>query len=127
MSTWINIAEAVYPIGSIYMSFSNVSPANLFGGSWEQITDRFLLSSSGAGNTGGEATHVLTEPEMPKHQHDVAYQERDNTGDVTAWGASMVQGVCNYNWHGYTDHRGNSQPHNNMPPYITIFCWRRIS
>ena len=62
----------IYPVGSIYMSVNSTSPASLFGGTWEQLKDRFLI---GAGNsyevnaTGGEATHTLTIDEMPKHSH----------------------------------------------------------
>lgn len=75
-----NILNTVYPIGSIYMSIESTSPASLFGGTWERITGKFLLSatdngSSGAeqaaGNTGGEAAHKLTSAEsgIPAHSH----------------------------------------------------------
>ena len=46
----------IYPVGSIYMSTNNTSPAVLFGGKWEQIKDRFLLCSGNTyknGTTGG--------------------------------------------------------------------------
>lgn len=46
----------LFPIGSIYTSISSTSPATLFGGTWEQIQGRFLLSASSsysAGGTGG--------------------------------------------------------------------------
>lgn len=52
------IAEAklaAWPIGSIYMSVSSTSPASLFGGTWERISDCFLLGASSsfpAGATG---------------------------------------------------------------------------
>ena len=36
--------DMIYPVGSIYMSVSNTSPETLFGGTWEQIKDRFLLA-----------------------------------------------------------------------------------
>lgn len=77
------VLEAVYPIGAIYISENNTSPATLFGGTWEQITDTFLLaagSSYTAASTGGAASvsytpagsvqnHKLTTSEMPKHSH----------------------------------------------------------
>lgn len=79
------IIDAMYPVGSIYMSVNNVSPATFFGGTWEQITDRFLLcagSNHAAGTTGGAETdqittggtvggHSLTTAEMPQHWHYV--------------------------------------------------------
>lgn len=53
--------DSIYPIGSIYMTTVNVNPTSLFGGAWEQIEDKFLLSSGNkyqAGSTGGSETHT---------------------------------------------------------------------
>lgn len=55
-----------YQVGSIYMSVNSTSPAMLFGGSWAQIQDGFLIaagSTYNAGGTGGEAAHN----NMPPH------------------------------------------------------------
>ena len=67
------ILDFVYPIGAIYISVSSTRPEVLFGGTWEEIQGKFLLSrSSGhaAGSTGGEETHTLTAAEMPAHTHN---------------------------------------------------------
>ena len=40
-----SVIDMVYPVGAIYMSVNNTNPGNLFGGTWEQIKDRFLLSA----------------------------------------------------------------------------------
>lgn len=72
------IAEAklaAWPIGSIYMSVNSTSPANLFGGTWERISDTFLFAASSsypAGSTGGEFTHKLTQSELPNYSLSVA-------------------------------------------------------
>lgn len=61
---------AMYPIGSIYMSLSNVSPATFIGGTWEQIEDTFLLAAGtnySVGDTGGKAEYVADD--MPAHTH----------------------------------------------------------
>ena len=66
--------NAVYPVGSIYMSVNSTSPSSLFGGTWVQLKDRFLLGAGdtySAGATGGAATHTLTAAEMPGHTHTV--------------------------------------------------------
>ena len=34
----------LYPICSIYLSVTETNPSSLFGGTWEQIKDKFLLS-----------------------------------------------------------------------------------
>jgi hypothetical protein len=59
-----------YPVGSIYMSVNSTSPAELFGGTWEEIAGgRVLMGQSddyAAGTTGGSATHTHT---GPAHTH----------------------------------------------------------
>jgi hypothetical protein len=64
----------MYPVGSIYMSVSSTSPATLFGGTWEQIQDTFLLAAGTtytAGTTGGSSSHILTTDELPSHTHGI--------------------------------------------------------
>ena len=115
----------VYPVGSIYMSVNNVDPGTLFGGTWEQIQDTFLLaagSSYTAGDTGGEATHTLTVDEMPSHNHTVS--RGTNTGS-TEWG------LVRYNTQNSSAdttriaNTGGGEPHNNMPPYLVVYMWKR--
>lgn len=66
------VLEAVYPVGAIYLSTNSTSPSTLFGGTWVQLKDTFLLSAGDtytAGDTGGEATHTLVTKELPSHAH----------------------------------------------------------
>lgn len=68
------IIDMIYPVGSIYISANETSPSALFGGTWEQIKDKFLLSAGdtyGAGTTGGEAAVKLTAAQsgIPAHSH----------------------------------------------------------
>ena len=70
------LLDFTHPVGSLYWSTDSTSPATLFGGTWEAITDKFILAAGSlytAGDTGGEATHTLTIDEMPKHTHKVRY------------------------------------------------------
>lgn len=64
-----HLIDLIHPIGCIYLSMSGVSPALLFGGVWEQLTDTFLLCSTESGVMGGSKTHKLTVDEMPSHTH----------------------------------------------------------
>lgn len=50
--SYINLGQVVYPVGSIYMSYTGTSPASLFGGNWTAITGRFLYCNNGI-STGG--------------------------------------------------------------------------
>ena len=47
------LLDYIYPVGSIYMSMQAADPALLFGGSWQAITDAFLLPAAQSGQTGG--------------------------------------------------------------------------
>ena len=71
-----NLAKAInaYPVGAIYISGNNTSPAYYFGGTWEKIEDKFLLAAGStytAGDTGGAETVTLTTATMPKHRHQI--------------------------------------------------------
>lgn len=129
----INIAELVYPIGAIYMSTVETSPQTLFGfGTWEQIQDTFLLAAGAtytAGSTGGEATHTLTESEIPAHRHKISYPNSGGEyGDANigypsssnvkkTWAAELCK----------TESVGGGAAHNNMPPYLAVYCWQRTA
>lgn len=100
-----------YPVGSIYMSMSATNPAELFGGTWEQIAQGRCLIGAGtgtdsrsesktfaAGATGGEYNHVLTVGEMPSHNHSASassnttgsHNHKWRTHDGTLTGQYMV-------------------------------------
>ena len=83
-----SLVDTIYPVGSIYMSVSNVSPSTLFGGTWEQIEDTFLLASGTSysnGDTGGSATVTLTENQMPSHTHTQNAHHHGNTASGWKW------------------------------------------
>lgn len=95
-----SIVDLVYPVGSVYMSVNSTSPATLFGGTWEQIQDSFLLSAGStytAGNTGGSASHTHTtgdhkltanESGMPSHGHaDTFSVDEKSAISITSSGA----------------------------------------
>ena len=132
-----NLINLIYPVGSIYMSVNNVSPASFLGGIWEQIKDRFLLaagSSYSAGSTGGEATHTLTTNEMPEHEHQNWYTWSGSPSVGGNWKINMtlttVGGIGKWtHTSGLADAAltGGGAAHNNMPPYLTVYIWKRIS
>lgn len=132
---WSTLLDKLWPVGSIYQSSSSTSPASLFGGTWEQIKDQFILAAGdtyAAGSTGGEATHKLTDAEMPRHAHNIAKGAKnpDETGtkfeiyDAYQSESSIAEG---YYWTATTLFAGNSKPHNNMPPYVAMYIWKRIA
>lgn len=127
------ILDNVYPVGSIYMSVNSTNPKNLFGGTWEQIQGKFLFgmnSSYPAGSTGGEITHRLTAAEMPTHAH---YMASGNAGGDSTWtpdaGLYLVDSVTSdkTTWWAQIgmNNAGGSEAHNNMPPYLSVYIWKR--
>ena len=135
------VGNELYPVGSIYMSTENTSPASMFGGTWEQILGKFLLSSDDVltngiittvgsyhvNDSGGEATHTLTVNEMPRHSHSTWMS------DGTETNPPLQDRIPLFAWskHGQisldTASSGGGQAHNNMPPYLVVYCWKRIS
>lgn len=64
--------KLIYPVGSLYWSSNSTNPAELFGGTWTPIKDKFVWAKGDndtVNATGGEKTHTLTTAEMPSHTH----------------------------------------------------------
>lgn len=117
-----------YPVGSVYISTIPTSPAQLFGGSWEQLQNRFLLGAGDsytAGSTGGAATHTLTEDEMPSHNHWGVYRPDWYPHGETGQASGVSNGASNNQL--FTDKAGGGGAHNNMPPYLVVYMWKRVA
>lgn len=140
--TYVSLLDFIYPVGSIYMSVNSADPGSLIGGTWERIKDRFLLSAGdayAAGNTGGSAKATL-----PSHTHTFGsggYQmwgaksgkgstEPGNqiSGDKKYYAAATGGSTSNYKWLESVDSKGVSDVSQaNMPPYLAVYVWKRIS
>lgn len=125
----------VYPVGAFYFSASSDNPATLFGGTWTQIKDTFILAAGTkykAGTTGGEATHTLTAPEMPNHYHDeyVGNDGGDSSAPSGYIGWPSISSVSDKTWFAKlakTSGAGGGAAHNNMPPYLAAYVWQRTA
>lgn len=141
------LIDIVYPVGAIYISTVNTSPKTLFNvGEWQQIKDRFLLAAGdtyAAGSTGGEAKHKLTYAELPSTSGDIVMHGATTGTQVAGVGGCFTPAVkVNNRYLGRQDltnsgadsiykirysNGGNDEAHNNMPPYLTVYMWKRIS
>ena len=149
-----SIVDMVYPIGSIYMSVNSTSPQTLFGGTWEQIKDTFLLATGDTyanGSTGGSATVTLTSAQsgLKAHGHgmDHNHNHRHNLNKdfSTGSGGSTSAYITSSNRKTSTQYTGYdstasskkttdnntasnaSEAHENMPPYLTVYMWKRTA
>lgn len=102
----------IYPIGSIYLSAISTNPQILFG--------------------FGEAEHILTVNEMPKHTHrfktdinspDYNVTWPEWTEYTTGWAQESNETESPAS---QVTYNGGDQPHNNMPPYLTVYMWKRV-
>lgn len=127
-----DLLNLIYPIGSVYMSVNNVSPATFIGGTWEQIKDKFLLSAGdtySAGDVGGNATH--------KHLSPMTWYENggSNIGTTNLYGFDKVYdrdfyGIANqkieYN-RTLEKLAYRTSTESNMPPYLAVYMWKRTA
>ena len=135
------------------MSTVNTNPSTLFGGTWEQIKDTFVLAAGDtyeAGATGGEATHTLTSNEMPSHRHTFTGTAASHSHSLTrpavsqinngavkgvTTGSAWVEGLdlsssissTSITPSGTISNTGRGQAHNNMPPYLVAYMWKRTA
>lgn len=153
ISTAVSAAKAqakldAHPVGSYYWSNDSTSPATLFGGTWEALPAGYTLIAQGSGSDSfgsftytagqkyGERMHKLTTDEMPPHEH----QERMTTTDgnsnplVNLETSGNLSGATVPQRFGYSNHAtdtvntvsaGGNKPHNNIPPSIACYGWRR--
>lgn len=132
----------VYPVGSIYMSVNETSPASLFGGTWEQLKDRFLLGAGGSyalGSMGGSATQRLTDPaQNARHTHSSGNTNKNgnigfHASDDSANGQEANFAVTYELISDRTDlgimvsYSGEGAPFDIMPPYLAVYMWKRVA
>ncbi|MGI6155834.1 MAG: phage baseplate protein, partial [Enterococcus lemanii] len=131
------LVNMFYPVGSIYTSMNSTNPATLFGGTWQQIIDRFLYCTDNSNNTGG--SRKISVNQLPSHEHDF----RDYTF-TWHWGETYAStyhvyadaicrgGASNNNYlhtqphvHNGTAAAGSGEDY--MPEYITVYAWWRVA
>lgn len=126
----INV-NLIYPIGAVYISINSTNPSNIFGGSWERIKGKMLIGVDEAdtdfkqsGLSGGEKEHTLTIDESAPHSHILGTSTQNPSGSYDI--AVNAKGFSN-NLNVSTSSTGGGQPHNNMPPYYTVYIFVRTA
>ena len=138
-------ARACFPVGTILMTTENVNPSTYIGGTWVALNDVFLLAASEthpAGETGGAEEIALTTSQLPSHQHYVINMAKADAGQspdyqhtvarydrTTSWDDTHYQlnGNSSAANAGLSSLTGSGLPHNNMPPYLAVYVWRRTA
>lgn len=151
--TQAQIIDLIYPVGSPYISFNSTDPSTLFGGTWEQIKDRFLLAAGDtyqAGDTGGSAdavavSHTHTQAAHSHGTGDSSHKNfpassatiyNDNADLMSGSGQAYPYSKGQSTWANRTttssvspkiNSAGESGTGKNMPPYLTVYMWRRTA
>lgn len=124
----------IFPVGYVYMSVDPTNPEYFFGGKWEQIKDMFLLGAGDtyeAGTTGGSATHKhsLTSgwANINSNGKTILYQYKTGTSwkaNYQVVGSSGSSSSTSYS--DVTTLGGTTDAGSNLPPYLTVYMWKRI-
>ena len=138
----------VYPVGSIYMNATNsTNPSSLLGfGTWVSFGAGRMPIGIDSGDsdfnnqeeTGGAKTHTLTTSEMPSHNHSMTIAGGGSSAFYIhpTYGSSFAQGDVNGSVSSYPfitmpsaviGNTGGGASHNNMPPYIVVYMWKRTA
>ncbi len=126
------------------MSETNTNPGTLFGGTWTQIKDRFILAAGDVyhnGDTGGSADAVVV-----NHTHKCKeYAQYPGWGDTAnirsrtlvhieqdGHSVQYDDGIRQHTtdfWGGVTSEAtdGESGVGKNMPPYLVVYMWKRTA
>lgn len=134
--SWINLLNIVYPVGSIYVSTVNVSPASIVGGNWSQVQNAVLRATTngGAGYIGSD-THTMTTDEMPSHTHPInwGWNGGEYSGGSNDW-CIVLQNRSQSSGTGTTTdpnnaiaYSGNSQAFSIIQRSYNVYIWYRIS
>lgn len=140
-----------HPVGSYFITEEDRNPAKILelGGvsTWVKLEGRVLLGASSTypvGSEGGEATHKLSQNELPKVSGGVSQHGSEKGGflyngtgvcSVGITNQNAYYSVANLNVCGTGAHSGgtfsinfgNDQPHNNLQPYRSAYIWRRTA
>ena len=140
-SAWNTYLNLIYPVGSVYFSYTSTSPADRFGGTWSQLSgDRYIRAStnvtaSGSNSAshshgaGSYAAKIVPQAGGNKYTHyalsstsswrgDYALALTDSWLDTPA--VNMVNGVTVFG-------TSSSTSVTITPKYQDLYCWRRTA
>lgn len=121
------VSDCPYDVGDILETKNSTNPSQRWPGTEWTAIETFLLGASethAVNSTGGEETHRLAVSEMPAHTHFVNIYSQDS-GSTSGGFVNYKNTVSGSQYMANTT--GGSQPHNNMPPYTTVYIWERTA
>ena len=141
-----SIKSAMYPVGSVYITYNNVDPGTFLGGTWVQFGQGRTLIGQGTGNDGSTSMSFTTAGDTGGKYKSTHYHVTSFGWDMNAFYAGKPDGAKNGDYNrtsvipnGYIINAGSSQTSqsrlnwtddrtiSNVQPYIVVFFWRRTA
>lgn len=144
-----DLPQKIFPVGSIYISVTNTNPSSFLGGTWVAFgqgrtlvgVDTSQSEFNTVQKTGGAKTVTLTTSQIPSHTHSLETEFDDseivvmrpgpgndgNNVNVSEGATSSMSYRRAQTLSKNTKSSGSGQAHNNMPPFVTVYFWRRVS
>lgn len=142
---YVNLGQIIYPVGSVYISYTSTSPASLFGGNWTAITGHFPYFNNGTSTGGSNSPHTHNfkftyfpfylglgcgwnqQPDKtlftfgPKETTTKKdSQDIRQTNSAVGEGVKNVKTVC-------IEKQVTTSDTSHLPAYQTFYAWRRTS
>lgn len=150
-SIYSNFLLAAHPVGSIYQTISPENPAVTFGGgTWERIENRFIMGASDtypAGSTGGSTAHeheyklefmwrlgaLVGYPTAAIATYNYKTQSWNNNNKKVNDGQYTLANDGFSSTYGEKPGgetysvTGNTASSSSIPPYYSVYIWRRVA
>ena len=145
-----SIKSAMYPVGSVYITYNNVNPGTFLGGTWERFGQGRTLVGEGTGNDGSTSMSFTANNTGGKYNHNHIYgiklneyySATSNLG-VRKPDGSWQGGIKDGTGHAYFNNcsqaankelntdtykiESNTSNSGTIQPYIVVFFWRRTA
>lgn len=139
------IKSAMYPVGSVYITYNNVNPGTFLGGTWERFGQGRTLVGEGTGNDGSTSMSFTTAGDTGGKYKSTHYHVTSFGWDMNSFYAGKPDGAKNGDYNrtsvipnGYIVNANSSATSqsrlnwtddrtiSNVQPYIVVFFWRRL-
>ena len=145
-----SIKSAMYPVGSVYITYNNVNPGTFLGGTWERFGQGRTLVGEGTGNDGSTSMSFTANASGGSYSHshiygikvneyygsnanirvrksDGSWQDGAKDGaEYAIFNNSNQAGNKKLNTMTYKI-ESNTSNSSAMQPYIVVYFWRRTA
>lgn len=123
---WVNLLDIVYPVGSLYFTNNDTSPAAIVGGSWTKIEEAAIRSGDTVGYVGADE-HAITIEEMPSHDHYINLYYHKNNGGTRGVNRAQWSEANDSGGRFVTDGRGGGQAMSLVQRSYNCFIYYRTA